>query len=258
MKSSFKIRTSARQAAARQRIQQIDDPSGSAPPFEQEKQMANGWTINPGRREERRILEDMILHLQDDPTAILDAATLCFVYKEWPLHLPSMNTKATVKNVTKMRLINLKVEYIFRTQEDNDLIFWTDYTIEGLFNITPPPDTIDKTNMTALSGTHDSKSQLLLNSKTSNDGINIEVLDTRMNMTDDASSVSFESMDKMDPNPETPQQTWQREFSSSELDTTTVTDDDRKPPYKLATGVLRGSSLTSRERHTPTSQGGLN
>ena len=79
-----KIRASARQAAARQRIQQIDYPSGSAPPFEPMISMASNWIFNPGRHEERRIIEDIILHLQDDPTATLNADTLRFVYKEWP------------------------------------------------------------------------------------------------------------------------------------------------------------------------------
>ena len=121
-------------------IRQIDNPSGSAPPFEQGA-TTSGWIINPGRQEERRRLEIMIKHLQDDPLDNMDASVLRFVYKEWPLLAPSMNTKTTVRNVKK-RLEAMEVEYIPRTP-DNDWLFWQDYSIEGLLDITPPPDKHD-------------------------------------------------------------------------------------------------------------------
>ena len=86
--ATSKPRTSDRQAAARQRIQQTDSPSGSAPPFET---MAPGWIFNPGgRSEERRLLEAMVEHLQDDPN-LMDAEVLRFVYKEWPTMVSSMS-----------------------------------------------------------------------------------------------------------------------------------------------------------------------
>ena len=130
-----KIRTSARQAAAKQRIQQIDDPSGCAPPFER-MSTTPGWIVNPGRNEERHLIETMILHLQDDPMSTMDADVLRFVYKDWPRLSSSMNTKTTVKTV-KTKLLQLNVEYIYCTA-DNDWGFWNDNSIEGLFDIYPP------------------------------------------------------------------------------------------------------------------------
>ena len=126
--TSPKIRTSARQAAARQRIQQIDDPSGSAPPFEPTPAFP-GWIINPGRHEERHLIESMMLHLQDDPFHTMDANVLRFAFKEWPMLMHSMNTKATIKNV-KRQLLQLKVLYISRAT-DNDWAFLADYTLDG-------------------------------------------------------------------------------------------------------------------------------
>ena len=149
-----KIRTSARQAAARQRIRQIDNPSGSAPPFEQGVE-TSGWTINPGRHEERRLLETMIKHLQDDPMETMDASVLRFVYKEWPTLAPSMNTKTTVRNVKK-RLQAMDIAYIHRTSE-NDWLFWNDYSIDGMFNVTPLPDKQEHSNNTR--GIEDTMSQ---------------------------------------------------------------------------------------------------
>ena len=140
-----KIRTSARQAAAKQRIRQIDDPSGSAPPFEQGEK-TSGWIINPGRREERHIIETMISHLQDDPTATRDPDVLRFIYKDWPQLVSSMNTKTMVTNVKK-KLQQMNVGYIHRTT-DNDWLFWNDYTVDGLFRITAPPDKRELMNQT--------------------------------------------------------------------------------------------------------------
>ena len=127
------VRTSARQAAARQRIQQIDDPAGSAPPFEPTR--VPSWVFNPGRQEERRLLEAMILHLQSSRTN--DASVLQFIFMDWPLLATSMNTKATVTKVKKT-LLRLEVDFIHRT-DDNYWGFWNDYTIEGIFDIYPPP-----------------------------------------------------------------------------------------------------------------------
>ena len=63
---------------AKQHIQQIDDPSGSAPPFEH-MSTTPGWIVNPpGRHEERHLIETMILHLQDDPMNNMDADVLWF------------------------------------------------------------------------------------------------------------------------------------------------------------------------------------
>ena len=113
-----KIRTSARQAAAKQRIQQIDDPSGSAPPFEHTSPTP-GWIVNPARTEERHLIKTIIIHLQDDPMNTMDADVLRFVYKDWPRLTSLMNTKTTVK-IVKTKLLQLNVdEYIYYT-EDND------------------------------------------------------------------------------------------------------------------------------------------
>ena len=128
-----KIRTSARQAAAKQRIQQIDDPSGSAPPFEHTSPTP-GWIVNPARTEERHLIKTIIIHLQDDPMNTMDADVLRFVYKDWPRLTSS---KTTVK-IVKTKLLQFNVEYIYRT-EDNDWGFWNDYSIECLFDIYPPP-----------------------------------------------------------------------------------------------------------------------
>ena len=166
-----KIRTSARQAAARQRIRQIDNPSGSAPPFEQGAETSR-WIINPGRYEERRLLETMIQYLTDDPSDIMDASVLRFVYKEWPLLAPSMNTKTTVRNVKK-RLQAMDVDFIHRTP-DNDWLYWNDYSIEGIFAITSPPD--KQGNMKNIGDTGVKMSQLSDSEDTdSQDGIDDDV-----------------------------------------------------------------------------------
>ena len=148
--ATSKTRTSARQAAARQRIQQTDSPAGSAPPFET---MAPGWIFNPGRSDERRMLEVMIEYLQDDPN-LMDAEILCFVYKEWPKLTSSMKTKTTVMNVKK-KLITMNVPYIHRTQ-DNDWGFWNNYTITGLFDIHSSPASLMRGNTNASPASKDS------------------------------------------------------------------------------------------------------
>ena len=58
---NVKIRTSACQAAASQRIRQIDNQSGSAPPFEQGDETPR-WITYPGRHEERRLLLETMNH----------------------------------------------------------------------------------------------------------------------------------------------------------------------------------------------------
>ena len=92
----------------------------------------------------------IVVHLQDDPLATMDAHVLLwFVYKEWPLLELSMNTKRTVMNFKK-KLQQMNVGYIHRTAPDNhDWILWKDYTVEGLFNITSPPDKQDLMHQTS-------------------------------------------------------------------------------------------------------------
>ena len=128
----------------------------------------------------------MILHLQDDPTSTLNADTLRFVYKEWPQLKPSMNTKTTVKNVKK-KLLQLNVAYLSRTQE-NDWIFWNDYTIEGLFNIQPIPIQVTRTNRNDISGNVDESQSQSSNSEASSQADLQEGHEDIANRQDDDSS----------------------------------------------------------------------
>ena len=129
MKIANKTRTSARQAAAKQRIQQIDDPSGSAPPFETTAKPTAGWTYNPGRQEERQIIEDMIAYLRD--THPTDVQLLQFLFIDWPTLESSMNTKKATVLKVKRTLHRLEVDFIHRTP-DNYWGYWNDYTDDAI------------------------------------------------------------------------------------------------------------------------------
>ena len=259
-----KIRTSARQAAARQRISQIDDPSGSAPPFEQGAK-TSGWIINPGRQEERRILETMITHLQDDPSATMDAHVLRFVYKEWPLLMSSMNTKTTVMYVKK-KLEELNVGYIHRTL-DYDWAFWSDYTIDGIFNITPPPDTQEPRHEKF--GIQDTMSQSAKSDDANRDDSmtaadtqrhtkyhndedttsNTRKQDTDDERSSDDNDGNFSDTDTSGQNRVPPTQTWQTEQLDSS-DTDSDYADRQKTPHIPPLGIAHRSPASSTRIHT--------
>ena len=218
---------SARQAAARQSIQQINDPAGSAPPFERTT-AASAWTFNPGRQEERRLLEDMIVYLRGSRTN--NAQILQFVFMDWPKLALSMNTKATVLKV-KTTLLRLEVDFIHRT-EDHYWGFWNNYTDVGLFNIHPPPDHVDITRMPTTSITRTLQTQESQKNVASYQQASME--DITSNSSDAASHASIgdhasatgkgaRTSDKNDDNasgssdtstrrhPETPQPIWKNE-----------------------------------------------
>ena len=123
-----------RQATAKPRIQQTDSLAGSAPPYEKRSH----WIFNPDRTTEKKLIEDMVTYLLDD-VHTTDSAILRFIYREWPLLTSSMNTKTTVNQV-KTRLHDMGVRYIYRTQ-DNDWMFWDDYTETGILDMSAPPET---------------------------------------------------------------------------------------------------------------------
>ena len=140
MKAPAKTRTSLRQAEARIRISQIDNPSDSAPPFEETPTMP-GWDKNPSRSVEREYIEAMVEHLRDDPLVYDDLLVLRFVYKEWPLLQHSISTKLTVEMVKK-RLLDLQVRYL-RFTANQDWMYWNDYTEEGILAFLPTQDSMD-------------------------------------------------------------------------------------------------------------------
>ena len=141
MKAPAKIRTSARQAAARTRIGQIDHPAGSAPPFEGPP-MAPKWVWNPSRAQERTYIEAMVQYLQEDPLVYNDILILRFVYKEWPLLQHSITTKITM-DIVRKKLIAMQVRYI-QCNENQEWVYWNDYTEEGVLAFCPPPDTKER------------------------------------------------------------------------------------------------------------------
>ena len=85
-----KIRTSARQAAAKFRIRQIDDPPGLAPSFE-ETQMMPGWGKNPSWSVEREYIEALVMYLQDDPLVCDDLLVLRAVCVQGMATLEALN-----------------------------------------------------------------------------------------------------------------------------------------------------------------------
>ena len=123
MMTTPKNQTSARQAAARQRIEQRDSPAGSDPPDEQPNMK---WTINPDNPAEKEILISMLAYLRDNPTVNNDLNVFRFIYRNWYTLECTLHTKATI-HIIKQRLIALGIRYIHRTP-DQQWHYWNDYT----------------------------------------------------------------------------------------------------------------------------------
>jgi hypothetical protein len=130
MKAPAKIRISARQAAAKFRINQIDNPSGLAPPFEG-TQMMPGWDKNLSRSVELEYIEALVTYLQDDPPVYDELLVLRFVYKEWPLLKHSISTKLTVE-IVKKRLLTMQFRCI-QFSANQEWMYWNNYTEDGIF-----------------------------------------------------------------------------------------------------------------------------
>jgi hypothetical protein len=146
MKAPPQKRTSARQAAAKTRLAQIDNPSGAAPPFEP-LVSPPGWMVNPVMSQTKQYLEAMIGYLHDDPLLDADPQILRFLLKEWPGFQQSMHLTTTIDNV-KRRLLQMRVRYI-QFRDDKDWLYWTDYTQTGIFAFHDAPHTMD-TDMTVM------------------------------------------------------------------------------------------------------------
>ena len=106
-------RISARQAEAKQRISQIHDPSGAAPPFETTPEMPRQyyWRFNPGKSEEIQLLHDMLQYLHDDPHTPDTMDMLTFMLRERPQLEANIQTK-TGKDKLTTRLIELGIRYL--------------------------------------------------------------------------------------------------------------------------------------------------
>ena len=123
-------RTSARQAAAKSRISQIDSPAGSSPPFEQPTPAPatmppSNWTTNPDRQDERRIVSRMIEHLHDDKDTDDNLEVFRFLCREWTTYSSTMHTRTTMEAV-KRKLLETGVRYIHRAT-DGMWSYWTTY-----------------------------------------------------------------------------------------------------------------------------------
>ena len=133
--STPKTRTSARQAAARQRIAQRDSPAGSAPPFETSM---TKWTSNPSKTAERELIVSMVEYLRDDPVVINDLAVFRFICRDWYVLERTLHTKATIDTI-KRRLVAMGVRYIHRTLDMN-WHYWNDYTPLAIMDFYPMPE----------------------------------------------------------------------------------------------------------------------
>ena len=126
-------RISARQAEAKQRISQIHDPSGAAPPFETTPAMPRQyyWRFNPGKSEEIQLLHDMLQYLHDDPHTPDTMDMLTFMLRERPQLEANIQTK-TGRDKLKTRLIELGIRYLHWNQTTtDDRSYWTTYTAAG-------------------------------------------------------------------------------------------------------------------------------
>ena len=136
-----KTRTSARQAAAKQRIAQRDSPAGSDPPDETNMK----WTINPNRTVERGIVVSMVTYLRDDPTVNDDLDVFRFICHDWYVLERMLHTKATMDTV-KRRLLALGIRYIHRTPDQN-WSYWNDYSPLAIMEFYPMPGDIPQSPM---------------------------------------------------------------------------------------------------------------
>ena len=130
--TTSKNRTSARQAAARQRIAQRDSPVGSDPP--DDRTMAK-WTTNPTKAAEKDLLVSMVEYLRDDPTVNDNLDIFRFICREWYALERTLHTKATMDTV-KRRLVALGVRYIQRTPDQN-WTYWNDYSPLAIMEFYP-------------------------------------------------------------------------------------------------------------------------
>jgi hypothetical protein len=123
-------RISARQAEAKQRISQIHDPSGSAPPFESTPPSVHRtyyWRFNPGKSEEIQLLHDMLQHIHDDPHTPDTMEIFMFMLRERPQLEANIQTN-TERAKLKASLIELNIRYIHWNQLTGDWSYWTTYT----------------------------------------------------------------------------------------------------------------------------------
>jgi hypothetical protein len=133
-----KNRTSARQAAARQRIAQRDSPAGSDPPNETNMK----WTTNPTRTIERDIVVSMVTYLREDPTVNEDLDVFRFICRDWYVLERTLHTKATMDTV-KRRLLALGIRYIHRTSDQN-WYYWNDYSPLAIMEFYPVSGDMDR------------------------------------------------------------------------------------------------------------------
>ena len=144
-------RTSARQAEAKQRISQIHDPSGSAPPFESTPPGAllnttYYWRFNPGKSEEIQLLHDMLRHIYDDPHTPDTMEMFKFMLRERPQLEVNIQTK-TEREKLKARLLELKIRYIHWNPLTGDWSYWTTYTRSAMKEYSRTPNDADKTDI---------------------------------------------------------------------------------------------------------------
>ena len=125
-------RTSARQAAARQRIAQRDSPAGSDPPDEQRTLR---WMVNPTKTAEKELIVIMVAYLRDDPTVNDDLHVLRFICRGWYTLERTLHSRAAMDTV-KRRLLALGIRSIHRTP-DQQWYYWTEYTPLAMMDFSP-------------------------------------------------------------------------------------------------------------------------
>jgi hypothetical protein len=125
-------RTSARQAAARQRIAQRDSPAGSDPPDESQTLK---WTINPARTAEKDLIVSMVEYLREDPMVNDDLDVFRFICRDWYTLERTLHTRTTIDTI-KRRLLSLGIRYIYR-HTDQNWYYWNDYIPLGMMDFQP-------------------------------------------------------------------------------------------------------------------------
>jgi hypothetical protein len=125
-------RTSARQAAARQRIAQRDSPAGSDPPDESKTPK---WIINPDRTAEKDLIVSMVEYLREDPMVNDNLDVFRFICRDWYTLERTLHTRTTIDTI-KRRLLSLGIRYIYR-HTDQNWYYWNDYTPLGMMDFYP-------------------------------------------------------------------------------------------------------------------------
>ena len=147
-------RSSARQAAARQRIAQRDSPAGSDPPDEQRTLW---WMVNPTKTAKKELIVSMVAYLRDNPTVNDDLYVLRFICRDWyTLVERTLHTRATMDTVKRRLVLTLGIRYIHRTP-DQQWYYWTEYTPLAMMDFptattelvdTPPPPGVSSRDST--------------------------------------------------------------------------------------------------------------